>query len=36
MMSHKNYKKEWILPKDFPNLQVIEAFINPNVITFFI
>ena len=31
MQKHKNYKKEWELPQDFPNLKVIDAFFNPQV-----
>ena len=28
---HKNFKKQWELPDDFPNLKVIEAYKDPNV-----
>ena len=33
MLSHKNYKNSWIIPEDFPQLDVIKAFLLPDVIT---
>jgi hypothetical protein len=31
MVKHKNYKNVWELPTDFPNVEVIKAFSQPNV-----
>lgn len=31
MIQHKNYKNVWEVPKDFPQFDVIDAFINPEV-----
>ncbi|KAL4433534.1 hypothetical protein ABPG74_002931 [Tetrahymena malaccensis] len=28
---HKNYKKHWEIPEDFPSQKVINAYLNPNV-----
>ncbi|KAL4482547.1 hypothetical protein ABPG72_005790 [Tetrahymena utriculariae] len=28
---HKNYKKHWEIPEDFPSQRVINAYLNPNV-----
>jgi hypothetical protein len=31
MEAHKNYKKEWILPANFPDTNIVRAFYTPNV-----
>ena len=31
MHKHRNFRKHWVFPPDFPNFEVIRAFKNPNV-----
>ena len=31
MLKHRNYKKEWTLPNDFPSTKVVDAFMNSEV-----
>jgi 5'-3' exonuclease len=31
MLKHRNYKKEWTLPDEFPSSKVVDAFMNPDV-----